>query len=338
MEFNKKKLAFKIPEDPTKGLGHFIRCYKIASAIKNRYEIFFFINSNLKLNFKNKKKFPFNFIPTNTKKSFIQQFTDISKYQNFHTLIIDDYNFNLVSQKKIYNFVDKLIILDDFLNRKVFCDYYINYKFDCKKEIEFNLKRNNSQIKEKLLLGEKYWVPSFGLLKIPQNKRKFVSISFGNSFNFRIIKFFFKKFLIKNNKLKFQIFLGLNAKNYQYLKKISETSKNIKIIKNEFIIDKYINKSLLFIGSSGNSVYETSYLNIPSLFISLSPNQFNKIKSYEKMGHFFYTSIDELNETNLSNFIKNTLNNYSRICKLNKKKKIFIDKNGIKKIITKCNL
>ena len=51
MEFNKKKLAFKIPEDPTKGLGHFIRCYKIASAIKNRYEIFFFYKFKFKIEF-----------------------------------------------------------------------------------------------------------------------------------------------------------------------------------------------------------------------------------------------------------------------------------------------
>ena len=56
------------------------------------------------------------------------------------------------------------------------------------------------------------------------------------------------------------------------------------------------------------------------------------------MGHYFYTSIDQLNEINLSNYINIVLNNYSRICKMNRKKKIFIDKNGIKKIITKCKL
>ena len=91
-------------------------------------KFFFFINSNLKLNFKNKKKFFFHFVPINNKKSFIQQFININKYEKFHTLIIDDYDLNLANQKKIYNFVDKLIILDDSLSRKVFCDYYINYR------------------------------------------------------------------------------------------------------------------------------------------------------------------------------------------------------------------
>ena len=55
----------------------------------------------------------------------------------------------------------------------------------------------------------------------------------------------------------------------------------------QLIIDKYLNKTFLFIGSSGNSIYEMSYLNIPSLFFSISNNQLNDLESLEKMGHFF---------------------------------------------------
>ena len=39
MESN-KKIAFKIPDNPQMGLGHFIRCFKIANKIQNKYHIF----------------------------------------------------------------------------------------------------------------------------------------------------------------------------------------------------------------------------------------------------------------------------------------------------------
>ena len=34
MESNKKNIAFKIPDNPQMGLGHFIRCFKIAKKIQ----------------------------------------------------------------------------------------------------------------------------------------------------------------------------------------------------------------------------------------------------------------------------------------------------------------
>jgi len=338
MEFNKKNIAFKIPDNPKMGLGHFIRCYKIASRIKNKYHIFFIVNLEQKLTFKNFKKFPFKLIFINKKKNFIQQFKEINKSKKINTLFIDDYSFNFFMQKKINSLVSKLILLDDSYKRKIYCDYYINYKFDSKKLISSNLKKNNSYVKRKSLLGEEFWIPSFELSKKLQNKRKYISISFGNSFNFKIIEKFFKKFLVKNNRFHFQIFIGVSCINYQYLIKLSNKFKNIKIVMKQFMIDKYLNKTFLFIGSSGNSIYEMSYLDIPSLFFSLSNNQLNNLKSLEKMGHFFHTSINDINDDNLSDFINMVINNYSRFIGLNKKKKIFLNKKGISKIIDLCKL
>jgi len=338
MESNKKNIAFKIPDNPQMGLGHFIRCFKIAKKIQNKYHIFFITSLEQKLNLKYFKKFPFKFILIDKKKNFIQEFKEINKSKKINTLFIDDYSFNFLKQKKISNLVSKLIILDDSLKRKIYCDYFINYKFDSKKLILSNLKKNNSSIKKKCLLGEEFWIPSFGLSRHFKNKKKYISISFGNSFNFKKIEKFLKKFLVKNNKFHFQIFIGLNCTNYQYLTNLSKKFKNIKIVMKQFIIDKYLNKTFLFIGSSGNSIYEMSYLNIPSLFFSISNNQLNDSASLEKMGHFFHSSINDINEKNLSDFINAVIKNYSRFIRLNRKKKIFLNKKGISKIIDLCKL
>ena len=57
-------------------------------------------------------------------------------------------------------------------------------------------------------------------------------INFGNSFNFNKIKIFIKNFYKTQDLKNFNLFIcvGVLAKNYQYLIKISKVYKNIKVI------------------------------------------------------------------------------------------------------------
>ena len=57
----------------------------------------------------------------------------INKY-TIEILIIDNYNFNLRLQKQIKENVNKLIIIDDYFDKKYFCDLLLNYSFLNKKE------------------------------------------------------------------------------------------------------------------------------------------------------------------------------------------------------------
>ena len=81
-----------------------------------------------------------------------------------------------------------------------------------------------------------------------------------------------------------------------------------------------------------------SYLNIPSIFISLSKNQSNEIRNLELLGHYFYLSKKDLEKHNFSNLLILIKNNYNRFKSLNNNKKIYLNKNGLKKIIKKCKL
>ena len=74
-------------------------------------------------------------------------------------------------QKKIKKQLSKLIIIDDFVNRKVYCDYYVNYKINSQKEIKKNMIKNKSIFK-KSLLSESFWIPSKDL-KYIKNRNSF---------------------------------------------------------------------------------------------------------------------------------------------------------------------
>ena len=65
----------------------------------------------------------------------------INKY-TIEILIIDNYNFNLRLQKQIKENVNKLIIIDDYFDKKYFCDLLLNYSFLNKKEKSI-IKKNN---------------------------------------------------------------------------------------------------------------------------------------------------------------------------------------------------
>ena len=65
-----------------------------------------------------------------------------------------------------------------------------------------------------------------------------------------------------------------------------------------------------------------SYLNIPSIFLSLSKNQRNDLKNLEYLGHYFYLNKKELDKYNFSNLLKLITENYNRFKALNKNKNL----------------
>ena len=336
MGTNKKNLAFKVSANNKVGLGHLIRCIKIAKHIKKKYNLIFLVEKNFNINLKKYIKFEFKIVKSKFHNKNLKLLQKEIDDNNIHTLIVDDYNFNYSNQKKIKKKLSKLIIIDDSIYRRVNCTYYINYKHNSSTIIKKNLNKNKSTFK-KALLGENFWIPSNYLNNKVKKKKNCISISFGNSFNFNILKKELTYLIQNNTNCTYQIFIGYYCKNYDFLINLNKYN-NIKIIQNKIFIDKYLNKTSVFIGSSGNSIYEMSYLNIPSIFLSLSKNQRNDLKNLEYLGHYFYLNKKELDKYNFSNLLKLITENYNRFKALNKNKKIYLNKYGIKKIIKECSL
>ncbi len=339
---NNKKIVFRLNLGKNTGLGHLMRCVRLGNElIKKKYEIFFILDNFHNINLKkieiielyNKKKFTDEVLDAKKSAEYLKKIKPIA-------VIVDDYRLSEKWHRLIKNFTKKIIIIDDLVNRNVQCNIYINYKVTnidiLKNKVQKICNRN-----AKLLLGPKYLILDQNLKKI-ENKKKFqILINFGNSFNFLKIKKFLislcnKLYRVKN--IKILIVIGKLAKNYEYIYKLKKKYSNIYLIEKKIFIEEYINLTNLFIGSAGNSIYEMSYLNIPSIFFSLNKNQENSLQDLENLGHFFSLPFKDLNNNKIVFLVITMLENYNRLKKLNKEKKIFLHKRSLGILADSLNL
>ena len=100
MGTNKKNLAFKVSANNKVGLGHLIRCIKIAKHIKKKYNLIFLVEKNFNINLKKYIKFEFNIFKSKFHNKNLKLLQKEIDDNNIHTLIVDDYNFNYSNQKK----------------------------------------------------------------------------------------------------------------------------------------------------------------------------------------------------------------------------------------------
>ena len=122
-----KKIIFQINCSKNYGLGHLFRCIKIANELVKKNKIYFLIDTkkNLKLFTKKSEK---NFFRS---KNFLYQkkkIKNILKKLNKPILIIDSYETTYNFEKYIYNYTNKLIVIDDTI-KKHYCDIYINQNY-----------------------------------------------------------------------------------------------------------------------------------------------------------------------------------------------------------------
>ena len=344
MEFNKKtikeNIIFKIHSDNRSGLGHLIRCLRIAHHIPLKYKIYFIIDKIPTI------KLPIgriNYIELYKNKKFINQANDLKNFQKqtqkikFDIIIIDDYRIGFEWQKKIKKNKNKIVVIDDLLNRKIFCDYYINYKVANKKKILAKCKKYLPP-QTNLLIGSKYLIIDKKLRRIKIDKKKLILlINFGNSFNFKKIKLFLKKvYQLRSKKLIIYICLGIYASNYKYL--FINKEKKVFFIKKKIFIENYLNRISLFLGSSGQSIYDMSYLNVPSFFFTTQENQNNDKSDMKKLGHEFFYNIKDINTSRVIKKFEIFLKNH-QIQKIKmKKKSLIINKGGVKNIVKKIGL
>tara|TARA_A100001011_G_scaffold108460_1_gene115068 strand:- start:9476 stop:10534 length:1059 start_codon:yes stop_codon:yes gene_type:complete len=343
----KKNAVFRLNVDNSIGLGHLFRCLKIINKIKKKYKIYIVLDNQItNLKIQNLIK-PFNIIYLYNKHTYQNQSIDASIFlKNTANLkkaviFVDDYRFNSIWHKKVYNFTNKLVVIDDLV-KKVYCDYLLNYKHQTDKNQKKIIQRNTNP-KCRLLLGTEYVLLDDSIFKKKRNfiNKKFnIMINFGNSFDFNKIKLFIKNFLKTGLNKNYNLFIcvGVLAKNYKYLLNISKLNKNVNIIFQKLSLSNYINKIDLFMGSSGNSIYENSFLNIPSIFIALNKNQKNQLKDLVHLGHYFSFEIKDISNPNFLILVKILLDKLKRVSKLNKSKTVKIKKNNITNVLEHLKL
>lgn len=278
-----KKIIFRLDCDYKFGFGHFFRSYSIAESIdKKEYRIYFVFNSIEKkiINILKKKNIKYfeldkiqNFSRSNEindakKTNFIIK-NKIKK--NIDYLIVDHYNLNYNWQKILSKSVKRLVVINDFINKKTYCDFFLNF-------FEEKLKEKFFSKKTKFLTGFENSVIQKFHFKIRKsfNTRKNIGFFFGASDKLSLtLKTIQKLIKIKNNKFLFNIFLGENNNDKSKVLKIAKKNKNIKIYFSKYNNSIFLLDTDFLISTSGYFNTERIYHNIPSINIYVNKNQKN---------------------------------------------------------------
>ena len=325
-------IFFRIDLSSKHGLGHYNRIKSLINYLDlKKYKIIVDKLPNTSF-FKNEKK---NIIALYKDDSyFISEKNDASiflkivksKHNNL-IVIKDSYRLGFKWEKHIYKYCKKLISIDDFPESKHFVDYYINHSpsFSKKNNQVLQVLKKNNKKNCNFLLG-----PSYALFNSTYSKKKKIISDFifynGGSGNLLIYEKIIKKLCkIKKTPFKIILIVGPFAKNHKTVCQKFKQQKNVKIIHQPESILNALIGTKVFISSSGVSVFESSFLKIPSLLFKMNINQNLLDSDYEQLGHYF-------------NLKKNDLNSYDKIANLAilmMKNKIQIQRMMSKTIINK---
>ena len=163
-----KNIGIIFETNSTIGGGHFWRCLNLAKLLKNKDRKVYFISNKLENNFKDiLKKENFNFVKVKSLKSYPDLKFIIIKYK-IKIFISDCYSFNSQNKNKIKKIVDTLVVVDDHVNKKHFCDVFINNNFMTSSS-KFKIRKLNPNTK--LLLGTKFFIHNKNYYKLKKKKK-----------------------------------------------------------------------------------------------------------------------------------------------------------------------
>ena len=319
------------------GFGHIKRVLNLLNNIKRKKSIKIFVDQLKEKNII-RSKFQINNI-YNKKEKYYNQKNDaqlflkkINSTKN-SIVIIDDYRIGKTWEKIVSKGVKKIIVIDDFYNRPHYCDIYINSKPGVEKKIDQINKKNKKNCK--FLLGPKFC--TINKINNPQNKNKINSLTFynGASGNVLIYKKIIDQILnleIKN--IKINIIVGPLVKNSSKIDKIFAKNRKVKIHKNLSNINNILQNTSLLISSAGLVIFESAYLNVPSIFFKMSKNQELLPQDLSSIGHNFLLKKKDLSQTKkICLLINLLLKNNKRIRQNFNHCKLKIDGLGSKRIL-----
>ena len=165
----RSQVAIRVDSSNLIGGGHVYRSLFFAQALRKRgIEVTFFcrnlkgnLNSIIISNGFNLKIFEKKFQDQRlnpykewSKKEQIRDAHFLNKYSYKFNYIFSDHYGLAYSWEKHISFDGKLIVLDDFINKNHFCDYYINFHTKKISLLQKRIKKRNC----KFLLGKKYLI------------------------------------------------------------------------------------------------------------------------------------------------------------------------------------
>jgi spore coat polysaccharide biosynthesis predicted glycosyltransferase SpsG len=248
----------------------------------------------------------------------------ILKKNIYDWVLVDHYGLSEIWEKEVSKY-SKVAVIDDLLNKKHFCNLYINY------HMKIYRKKNNllTNSRCKILSGLKYAV----INKYYLRKGKKLNYRKNNIFIFMggVDR---KKLALKitkkiKNYFNITVLLGANCNYFDEMLLISKKNKFVRVIKKRFNSLKYFFENYdLVISSAGLSMYEQIYCKTNSLFIP--QNEYQRKICYKLSKSKYINYLDSISKINFI-FLKKTM-------KLKKRKKAIVDGLGANRILKELML
>ena len=317
------------------GSGHLQRCLNLAEFLKKENDVtFLFCNTSSLIIKEVKEKFKATIFKNN--KDLLNKTKKLLKKNSYNFLILDDYSINYIWEKAIYRHFSKVLVIGDDLNKKRYCDLYLNQNVIDDKSQKSLLKKFSTI---KCLLGPKYALLDKNYLKYAGKERsknylKNIVVSFGGSdkenLTDKVLNILSQR---KFNQFNIKVAIG---KNYQYFNDLSKKYKSnnrIVFYKGLNSLAKINHNSDLSIGAGGISTWERLCLSIPSLVFLVSDNQKLTINALRRKNFIIYAGkIKNFNKRKFEILIKSVKKNYKKIVQKMKYSKILVDGRGAARV------
>ena len=344
-----KNLFIRVDSGSDIGLGHVMRCFALAEVIKNMNFNVYFISKGIEGNIiKNVEKYGYKVFRIDSKaikssKSHwkmdaVKTTKIIQRFKNEkNLLLVDNYELSNMWETWLKLVVDKIIVIDDFLNRSHNCDLIIDQNLHTS-------KKERNKINCKKLLGPKYallrkeFVKSRKIVKERSGKINRILVSFGGSDEknqtLKVLKAIKK---LDKEKISVDVIVGEPNKNKIKIKKICSMLKNYTYYQQTKNMAKIMNKADLAIGAGGIMTWERCCLGLPSIVSIVSKNQEDAVNAVSKKGCLInlgkaerLTSEDYLNA--ITNF------NPRKLILMQKKCMELVDGNGTELVAKQISL
>ncbi len=290
---------------------------------KIKSKVILLINSNSKVkNYLKKNKIKFIYLRT---KNLVYEKKKISNLKKSDLTIIEMLDPKTNLQKLYSQNSEKVVILDDLLKNKYYCDFVIS----CQKTQRKPFISKNT----KFFSGYEYFPfreefnKYFKKQKIVKKSIKKITVFLGGS-SYEKINFKIAELLKNYNKTKF-IFGGeLNKK---FKSKILKLNKSFVIHELPKNIPKILHESDLVISGGGYTKIETACVGTPQICIAVHTHQIDLLSVFSKKFKTKYITLNNLN------FLCKTIENFNfkQRYQESKKYKSFFLTNGINKIFKK---
>ena len=325
------RIYFRSRGGKTHGWGDIVRLASIAENLykKKNQVIFIYEGDNFIKNYLKNFSFKKIRLPENIKLK--NEIKIIKKLENASHIFIEMLNINLNLQNFYKTKTEKLIIIDDILDKKYSSDFTISCQDNKKNKAKLVRSKNN-----KIYIGSKFFPFDKEIIEESKKKEnKFKSISSlliflgGGDYSKAYIKIAKSLRDLKYKKITF-ITSKSNYKNiFNELKKIR---RDLLVLNGVKRVGKLFNKNDTAIVAGGFTKYEAAIMGVPSLVISTQWHQiklsanFCKKTGCDHLGHF-----SQINENEIYNSLKKLFNIRKRK-KIIKNYKKIVDINGLDKI------